>query len=343
MTLRMPAEWEKQKAIWLAWPHNKNDWPGKFDAIKWVYCEIVKHLIRSVRVRLIVKNAAMQALVETYLDASHISLEKIDFVIAKTDRSWLRDSAPIFVYNGKQKTLLDWQFNAWAKYDNWKHDNKIPSIIAEQFDLPCIQPMHKHRRVVLEGGAIEVNGNGILITTEECLMSQKQQCRNKGFSKADYESIFANYLGVQNTIWLGDGIAGDDTHGHIDDLARFVNEDTIVTAVEGNKKSKNYASLQHNLNILKRAKNTNGKPFNILELPMPTPSVFEDTLLPASYANFLITNNTVLVPTFNDKNDNIALDILTRAMPKHDVIGIYCGDLILGLGTIHCASQQEIQ
>ncbi len=340
--MRMPAEWERQEAIWLAWPHNKNDWPGKFEPIKWVYAEIIKNLVSDVRVRLIVKNMKALGNISETLTLAGIDLTKIDFIIAPTNRSWLRDSAPTFVYQGKKRVALDWKFNAWAKYDNWKYDDKIPTLATNFLKIPTVQPLHKNKRVVLEGGAIEVNGKGTLITTEECLLDAKTQVRNPGFKAKDYEEIFAKYLGVSNTIWLEKGIEGDDTHGHIDDLARFVNPTTIVTVTEKDKSQHNHTILQNNLKRLKAARDQNGKQFTIVELPMPRPIIFEDQLLPASYANFLIANDVVLVPTFNDPNDRIALNILSECFPKHDVIGIYSGDFILGLGTIHCASQQEI-
>lgn len=340
--MRMPAEWEKQSAVWLAWPHNKEDWPGKFEPIKWVYAEIVKHLTQCARVRLIVRNSAAQKAAYAAFESSGINLKKVDFIIAKTNRSWLRDSAPTFVYNDKKRLLLDWQFNAWAKYDDWQQDDKVPHVVEKYLKLPRVRPHRKGHRVVLEGGAIEVNGKGTLLTTEECFLS-KVQCRNPGFTRDDYEAVFEEYLGASHTIWLGNGIAGDDTHGHIDDLARFVNANTVVTVVEKNKSSANYAPLQDNLKRLKKARDQSGKQLNVIELPMPGLVYFDRQLLPASYANFLISNNVVLVPTFNDPNDREALNLLTEAFPKHTVTGIYCGDFILGLGTIHCASQQECE
>lgn len=340
MTLRMPAEWEKQQAIWLAWPHNKEDWPGKFEAIKWVYVELIKYLTQGVRVRLLVEDAVERQKAVDILTISHIDLSQVDLIIAPTDRSWLRDSGPVFVYNGTQRTLLDWRFNAWAKYNNWQSDDKVPEWVKKFLDLPSVQPEHKGRRVVLEGGSIEVNGKGTLITTEECLLSDIQ-CRNPGFSREDYEQIFVRYLGISHVIWLGNGIEGDDTHGHIDDLARFVNATTAVTVIETDKNERNYAPLHDNLKRLKAACDQDGKKLDIIELPMPKKNLFDGQILPASYANFLISNNTVLVPTFNDPNDRIALDLLAGVFPKHNVVGIYCGDFILGLGTIHCASQQE--
>ncbi len=340
MNLRMPAEWEPQAAIWLAWPHNREDWQGKFDAIKWVYCEIIRHLTRVLRVRLLVRSQAEQAKVRDILANADIPLKKVDFVVCRTDRSWLRDSAPTFVYGGKKRVLLDWQFNAWAKYDNWRKDAKVPGMIAQHLGLPAVRPVHKGRRVVLEGGAIDVNGKGTLLTSEECFLS-RIQCRNPGFTRADYEEVFAKYLGISNTIWLGDGIRGDDTHGHVDDLARFVNPRTAVAVVENNKSNSNHAPLKDNLKRLKAARDQDGRPLDVIELPMPQTVIFDGQLLPASYANFLIANGLVLAPVFNDPNDRTVLNTLAAAFPDHEIIPIYCGDFILGLGTIHCASQQE--
>lgn len=339
--LRMPAEWERQEATWLAWPHNKEDWPERFGPIPWVYGEIIRYIAQVQRVRLAVRNATQQKDATDILERHGANMKKIDFIVAATDRVWLRDSGPIFVYEGKNRVLLDWRFNAWAKYENWKNDDKIPTH-AEAFlkKLKRIQPEYKGKRVVLEGGSIDVNGKGTLLTTEECLLSRKQ-CRNPGLKREDYEQIFAQYLGAGNIIWLKDGIIGDDTHGHVDDLARFVNPTTIVTVSERNKSDANYDLLRENLKRLKKARDQHGKQLTIAELPMPAPVVFEGQRLPASYANFLIANNLVLVPTFNDPADRIALNILCELFPKHEVVGIYCGDFIWGLGTIHCASQQE--
>lgn len=339
MTMRMPAEWEKQEAIWLVWPHNQNDWPDKFAPIPWVYAEIIRHISLRQHVRLIVKNIKEQQQATSILERAGANFNLIDFFIAPTDRVWIRDSGPTFVYKNKERILLDWRFNAWAKYANWKHDDKIPTRIAAYLNLPIVQPTavikNKKTRVVLEGGSIDVNGKGTLITTEECLLSSTQ-CRNPGLKRDGYENVFAEYLGISNVIWLKNGITGDDTHGHVDDLARFVNHNTIVTTVEKNKRDPNYAPLKENLKILKTSK------FNIIELPSPKAVIFEEQYLPASYANFLITNHYVLVPIFNDLNDRIALNILAELFPKHEIIGIYCGDFIWGFGAIHCASQQEI-
>ncbi|MFW0776550.1 MAG: agmatine deiminase family protein [Rickettsiales bacterium] len=341
MCFTMPAEWQEHKATWLSWPHNKEDWPDKFAPIPWVYAEIIRHLTQVERVRLLVKNEKQKNDASDVLKRAGANLKRVDFYEIPTDRVWLRDSGPIFVRDAKgKKHMLDWRFNAWAKYDNHKRDDKVPQKIEAINRLPRIQPMHNGKRVVLEGGSIDVNGKGTLITTEECLLSTVQQ-RNPGFKRSDYEAVFEKYLGIQQIIWLDKGIVGDDTHGHVDDITRFVDENTIVTAVESNKKDDNHALLKENLKRLKKARNEKGKPFTIAELPMPKPLMFEGERLPASYANFLIANELVLVPTFNDANDRVALNILAELMPRHTIIGIHAVDLVWGLGTIHCMSQQE--
>jgi agmatine deiminase len=344
MTLRMPAEWERQEAIWLAWPHNEADWPDKFEPIPWVYADMIRQLTQVERVRLIVKNARQQELATRYLERAHVNLDKVDFIIAPTDRVWLRDSGPTFVYQGNERVLLDWRFNAWAKYDNWKSDDRVPRHIENYLSLPRIQPTAlingKKTRIVLEGGSFDVNGNGTLITTEECLLSPVQ-CRNPGLTREGYAQVFAEYLGISQVIWLNNGIAGDDTHGHVDDITRFVNATTIVTVTEKDQHDANYAPLSANLKRLKAARDPQGKPFTIAELPMPKPLLFDGQRLPASYANFLIANGLVIVPTFNDPNDRVALNILADLFPQHRVVGIHCGDFVWGLGTLHCASQQE--
>ena len=339
--LRMPAEWEKQAAIWLAFPHSSNDFYAKMESVKWAYAEIIRNIATTARVRLLVRSKKEIDVAATFLQKADTNFEQIDFIIAPTNRGWLRDSGGIFVYNGKQKTLLDWHFNAWAKYKNWQKDDRVPLEMAKYLGVGKIQPTHNGKRITLEGGSIDVNGKGDLLTTEECLMSQDIQCRNKNFSKADYEQIFAKYLGATNVIWLGNGIVGDDTHGHVDDITRFVNADTIVTAIETNKNDENYAPLKDNLKRLQKATLANGKSPNIIELPMPKTVIFDGNRLPASYANFLIVNDVVLAPVFNDANDHIALNILAEVFKGKQVIGIYCRDFVIGQGTIHCASQQE--
>ena len=326
----MPAEWEKHEATWLAWPHQKADWPGKFAAIPYVFVEIIKHITNGERCRLVVKDAAAKKQATQFLKNAHINLDKVDFFTIPTNRGWMRDAGPIYVKDkAGKKAMTNWKFNGWAKYANHKLDNKIPEEINKTQKLPIFSPNY-----VLEGGAIDVNGKGTLIATEECLLSKIQE-RNKGMTRAEYEKMFHDYLGVDSVIWLGEGIAGDDTHGHVDDITRFANAKTIVTAVEQNRKDVNYAKLQKNLKILKATK------FDIVEIPMPKPIIYEGLRLPASYANFLITNKNVIVPTFNDANDRIALNILAEVFKGREVVGVHAVDLVWGLGTIHCLTQQE--
>jgi agmatine deiminase len=330
----MPAEWAEHKATLLAWPHNKEDWPGKFEPIPYVFAEIIRNLTAHERVWLLIRNEKDHRRAIDVLERSGVDLKKIDFFNVPTDRIWMRDAGPILVNSGKKKVMLDWRFNAWAKYPNHKKDDKIPATLAGAMGYETVQPMHKGKRVVLEGGAIDVNGKGTLITTEECLLSKKRQVRNPGFTRDDYEEVFAKYLGIDNVLWMENGIVGDDTHGHVDDITRFVSEDTIITCVEPDKKDPNHKLLQENVNRLKKTK------FNVVELPMPKPVIFEGERLPASYANFLIANKQVLVPTFNDANDRLALNILAECFKGRDIIPIHSLDFVWGLGTIHCASQQ---
>ena len=371
---RMPAEWEPHAATWLAWPHYKLDWPGKFEPIPWVYAEIVRYLSRHEGVELIVKDAAAEKLARKTLKRAHALHENVRFHRWATNRVWTRDSGCAFVHtygagalardpSGAKARIpvalparleavpfqensspeiagIKWRFNAWAKYPNWKQDENIGSLMAKAAGTEEIRPMFGKNRVVLEGGSIDVNGQGTLITTEECLLSRVQQ-RNPGMKKRDYEKVFAEYLGTTNIIWLGSGIVGDDTHGHVDDITRFVSPDTVVTCVDADPKSENYEALRENIRRLRDAVTEDGKPLATIDLPMPAPVYFEGRRLPASYANFYIANDSVLVPVFNDPNDRVALDILADIFPDRDIAPIYCGDLIWGFGAIHCMTQQQ--
>jgi agmatine deiminase len=338
----MPAEWEPHAATWLAWPHYKLDWPGKFEPIPWVYAEIIRNLSPRERVELIVKDAAAEKLARTTLKRANAWNENVRFHRWPTNRVWTRDSGCAFVLDEGAAGIsaMKWRFNAWAKYPNWQHDEKIGSRMAEAAGASEIQPTFGSKRVVLEGGSIEVNGSGTLITTEECLLSRLQQ-RNPGMKKKDYENVFAQYLGATNVVWLGSGIVGDDTHGHVDDITRFVSPDTVVTCVDADPSSENYEALRENIRRLRDATTEDGKPLVTIDLPMPAPVYFEGRRLPASYANFYIANEIVLVPVFNDPNDRVALDILADLFPDRDVVPIYCGDLIWGFGAIHCMTQQQ--
>ncbi len=367
----MPAEWEPHAATWLAWPHHRGDWPGKFEPIPWVYAEIIRHLARRERVELIVNDAASEERAKKILARANALSTNVRFHRWPTNRVWTRDSGCTFVAScgagtpareswerhGFSRTnqvatrrgalapegslaAIKWRFNAWAKYSNWQHDEKIGSCMARAVRAKEIRPRFGQQRVVLEGGSIDVNGQGALLTTEECLLSRVQQ-RNPGMKREDYEKVFADYLGITNVIWLGSGIAGDDTHGHVDDVARFVAPDTVVTMVESDPADPNYEPLQENLRRLRSATDQDGRPLRVVELPMPGPIVFAGRRLPASYANFYIANGIVLVPVFNDPRDRIALNALAELFPDREIVGIYAGDLVWGFGTLHCMTQQQ--
>jgi agmatine deiminase len=350
---RMPAEWEAHEATWIAWPHNPEDWPGKFQPIPWVYAEIVGHLARVEDVHVLVDDAAAEKRARGILKKTGANLKRVHFHHWPTDRVWTRDSGPIFVRRNAAGRLGDtkdtvavtnWKFNAWAKYSDWHLDDKIPERVASLLGMPqwtpTIETSSGPHRVVLEGGSIDVNGRGTLITTEECLLSEVQQ-RNPGVSREQLEQVLHDNLGAEQVLWMNRGIAGDDTHGHVDDITRFVGSNTIVTVVETNREEENHLPLRENLDRLKSARNVDGKQFEIVELPMPPPITFQGQRLPASYANFYIANELVLVPTFNRSTDRRALNILADAFPSREVVGIYCGDLIWGLGALHCMTQQQ--
>jgi agmatine deiminase len=345
---RMPAEWEPHEATWLAWPHNPEDWPGKFQPIPWVYAEIVRHLARVENVHILVEDGTAEKRARRILQRAQANPARVHFHLWPTDRVWTRDSGPIFVWSnqpGKDSVAItNWKFNAWAKYADWHKDNEIPRLAAELLSLPqwtpTIETPAGPQRIVLEGGSIDVNGAGTLITTEECLLSEVQQ-RNPGLTRRQLEQIFHDYLGVDQVLWMNKGIAGDDTHGHVDDITRFVGLNTIVTVVEPNRDDDNHLPLSENLDRLRSARNSEGNSFEVVELPMPPPIVFDGQRLPASYANFYIANGLVLVPTFNCSADRRALNILAEVFPSREVVGIYCGDLIWGLGALHCMTQQQ--
>jgi agmatine deiminase len=337
----MPAEWEPHEATWIAWPHNRSDWPGKFAAIPSVYTEIVRHLHRSERVRILVNDENVEGRAREVLGRAGIDLDRIDFFTIPTDRSWTRDYGPWFLQSESgTRTVADWAFNAWAKYPDWQRDDAVARQVAAKLEIEIIEPRWKDRPIVLEGGAIDVNGHGLMLTTEECLLSTVQG-RNPALSRSELEEIFECYLGVHEVIWLGRGIAGDDTHGHIDDIARFVDVRTVVAAREPDPGDFNHEPLEENWQRLQSARNLDGERLRLVELPMPDPVYFKGTRLPASYANFYIANDRVLVPTFNDPRDRQVLGILQELFPSRQIVGIYSCDLVWGLGTIHCLTQQE--
>jgi len=340
----MPSEWEPHRATWIAWPHHEPDWPGKFEPIPWVFAEIVRVLSRYELVEILCQSREVRAAALATLSSHGVPAQRVRFHQVPTDRVWLRDSAPTSVHDSSgHVVLLDWHFNAWAKYENWRADAEVGAAVAAITGLPREMPRREgHERIVLEGGGIDVNGHGLLLVTEEWLLSDVQ-VRNPGLSQRDYEQIFSHWLGARRTIWLGEGCVGDDTHGHVDDIARFVTRDTVVLAVEEDPSDDNHARSMDNLRRLEMAgEDPRVGPLRIVTLPFPRAVVMNGERLPASYANFYIANGVVLVPTFNDPNDRTALDTLARLMPSHQVVGIHAVDLVWGLGTIHCLTQQEV-
>lgn len=332
-----PAEWQRHAATWLYWPHNVRDWPGKFAPVPWVYAEIVRRISAGETVRLLAGDAALEAKARRVLVRAGVSLAAVEFLRIPTDRIWARDAGPLFVRRGGELCIADFRFNAWAKYPDHGRDERIARRAARRLGLPLADV----GGAVLEGGAIDVNGRGSILATEECLLDPAVQVRNPGFGRGDYEALFAAALGAGNTIWLGKGIAGDDTHGHVDDLARFVDARTVVLCAERDPHDANYTPLHENRERLQGARLEDGSRPEVVLLPMPQPLFFDGQRLPASYANFYICNAAVLVPTFDDPADREALGILAAVFRDRPVIGIGCRDLVWGLGTLHCLSQQE--
>ena len=356
----MPAEWEPHAATFLAWPHEKSDWPGKFELIPWVFAELARLITRSERVRLIVRNAADRKHARAVLTAAGVDLKLVDFVVAATDRSWTRDFvSPLLVRRAagrgrKARTARStgtaglaaahFRFDGWKRYPNHERDivagkAALDFVKATRFE-PVVTLGERRHAVVLEGGAIDVDGEGTLLATEQCLLDGKQ-ARNPELGRGLTEQVLRDFLGAEKVIWLGRGIAGDDTGGHIDDFARFVAPGRVVIAQELEKKDPNYGVLRDGLERLRAARDARGRRLDIVPLPMPAPIIFEKQRLPASYANFYVTTGSVLVPTFNDPNDRVALGIFSELFPSREVIGVYSRDLVLGLGTLHCSTQQE--
>ena len=341
---RMPAEWEPHEATWLGWPHNANDWPGKLATIHWVYGEIVRKLTDGERVRILVQSRTHEYRARRVLTRAGADLSAVEFFRIATDRGWTRDFGPIFVTRDgppSEVAIARFRFTAWARYPDWRNDNQVPMKLAPRLKCRSFPVMHKGHRVVLEGGSIDVNGAGTVLTTEECLLDCHVQVRNPGFRAADYESVFKESLGATNVIWLNKGIAGDDTHGHVDDVCRFVNPTTVVLCQERNSNDANYRVLAENRERLENATLADGTKIEMVPLPMPSPLYFDGRRLPASYANFYIANTAVLVPTFNDPNDRIALGILGELFRDRAVVGIHAVDLAWGFGTLHCLTQQQ--
>jgi len=345
---RLPAEWERHDATWIAWPHNKDDWPGKFAAIPFVYGEIVRQLHQAEPVRILVNGKAAEDRARAVLKDLPLDPTRIAFVRVPTDRVWTRDYCPIAVLMAEPEPtpwtglgLIHFAFNAWAKYPNHQRDAAVARRL--QASIPHLRLVHataKGLPVVLEGGSIDSNGLGCLLTTEECLLSDVQQ-RNPGLSRADYEQVFADFLGIRKVLWLNRGIAGDDTHGHVDDLARFVGPRTVVVAAEDEPADPNFTPLRENWELLQTMTDQDGAKLEVVKLPMPGPVWWAGQRLPASYANFYIANDRVLVPTFNDPKDRLALGILAELFPTRTVVGIHAVDLVWGLGTLHCLTMQQ--
>ena len=341
---RLPAEWEPHEATWLGWPHKLSDWPGRFAPIPWAYGEIVRKLAPGEMLRIIVASRAHEARARQVLSSVGADPGRVEFFPWPTDRGWTRDSGPIFVRRElppRQVAIARFLFNGWAKYPDWRKDVQVPERAARALKLPLRPVIWKGRPVVLEGGSVDVNGRGTLLTTEECLLDPAVQVRNPGFTRADYEGMMREALGVTNVLWLGKGIAGDDTHGHVDDLARFVDPRTIVLCREPSGNDVNHRVLEENRERLQGMRLEDGSKPEVVSLPMPAPLVFKGRRLPASYANFYAGSSAVLVPTFNDPNDRVALGTLAGLFSDRPVVGIHAVELVWGLGTLHCLTQQQ--
>jgi agmatine deiminase len=341
----MPAEWERHEATWLAWPHNKTDWPGKLETIRWVYGEMVRKISAGETVRMLVDSRTDERIAGAYLDRAGCDLRKVEFVKHPTNRGWTRDSGPVFVRRGagkkRETAIVHFHFNAWAKYDDWSKDRRVPNVAARLLKKRLFDARHNGKAFVIEGGGIEVNGRGTVLTTEECYLHPKVQVRNPGLGRAEMDAALKQYLGVKNVLWLAAGPVGDDTHGHIDDICRFVNRNTVVLIRETNRKDENYKPLSENWDRIQDLRLEDGSKPEVVPLPMPSPLYFDGYRLPASYANFYISNAAVLVPTFNDPQDRVALGILGELFKDRPVVGIHAADLVLGFGTLHCLTQQQ--
>jgi agmatine deiminase len=331
-----PAEFAKHSATWLSWPHKEASWPGKIETIYPVYAEFIRRVAEGEIVNINVVNEAMKQKATRHLEDVNADLTNIKFFLHPTNDAWCRDHGPAFLINPteRKKMIVDWGYNAWGdKYPPYDLDDVIPTLIANHYHIPVVHP-----GIVMEGGSVEFNGKGTLLTTTACLLNPN---RNPHLNQKQIEEYLYNFYGVSHILWLGDGIVGDDTDGHIDDLTRFVNEDTVVTIIEENKEDENYELLKENLKVLNTMRLESGKQINVIELPMPAPVIYEDQRLPASYANFYISNKYVIVPTFRDRNDDHALDTLQKCFSDRKVVGLDSTDIIWGLGSFHCLSQQE--
>lgn len=341
----MPAEWEPHVATWLGWPHNPTDWPDKLDTIRWVYAEMVRKITPGESVRLLVNSKGSEKLARRYLTRAGADAACVEFIVHPTNRGWMRDSGPVFLQRRTTRrtetAIVHFHFNAWAKYSDWRRDRRVPETAAALLGKKLFDARVNGRPFVLEGGGIEVNGRGTLLTTEECYLSEQVQVRNPDLSKSEFEAVLRDFLGVTNVFWLGAGIAGDDTHGHVDDICRFVDARTVVLIRERNPKDESYRPLEENWERIQGLRLEDGSKPTVVALPTPGPLWFDGGRLPASYANFYICNAGVLVPTFNDPNDRVALGILGELFPDRPVVGIHAVDLVLGFGTVHCLTQQQ--
>lgn len=335
---RMPAEWEPHKATWIAWPYMESDFPGKLDAVRWAFCEFIRHVARVETVNILCLNDELERDLRERLSRQKITGD-IQIHRAQYNRSWLRDSGPIGVV-GASPSWVSYLFTGWGALPEVELDRTIPSFIAATSRVPLEIETRTASTPVLEGGMLDVSGDGLIMVTEECLLSETQQ-RNAGFTKADYEEIFARDLGAPCTIWLPWGVSGDDTHGHIDNVARFIAPRTVVVASADKDDTDQYEKLRENIAVLKAYRTPEGEPLKVIELPFPEPRVCDDQRWAAGYLNFYFANGLVLVPTYNDERDRLALEILAENLPNRRVIGIHCGDWILGGGTLHCSTQQE--
>jgi agmatine deiminase len=336
-----PAEWEPHAATWLGWPHNTSDWPGKFEVIPWVYGEMVRKISADENVRLLVRHKKDESFARRIFKHVGVDLRKIQFVTHPTNRGWTRDTGPIFVKHKKETAIVHFHFNGWAKYDNWRKDTRVPETAARILRKKLFHAEYDGKPFVIEGGGIELNGRGTLISTEQCYLDPKIQVRNPGLGKSEIEARLKSHLGVKNIFWLAKGTEGDDTHGHIDDICRFVNAKTLVLVREKNPRDENYKPLAENWERIRDLRLEDGSKPEVIELPMPSPLCFDRVRLPASYANFYICNATVIVPTFNDPNDCRALGILGELFKDRPVVGIHAVDLVWGFGSLHCLTQQE--
>jgi agmatine deiminase len=341
---RLPAEWEPHEATWIGWPHNLTDWPQKFAPIPWVYGEIIRKIAPGEVVRILVNSKADEEKARRILTRIGVDRGRAEFFRFPTDRGWTRDFGPMFVKRSEPRpdvAILRFGFTAWAKYPNWRKDCQVPARAARALHRRLFHAKLKGRDFVLEGGSIEANGRGTLLTTEECLLDPVTQVRNPGLRRKEVEAALQEYLGVTKVLWLGKGIAGDDTHGHVDDLGRFVGPRTVVLCEEKNPHDPNYRPLEENWERVRDMRLEDGSKLEVAPLPMPEPLYFDGQRLPASYANFYISNAAVLVPTFNDPQDRMALGTLAELFPDRPVVGIHAVDLVWGLGTLHCLTQQQ--